>query len=129
MKKIIYSNRAPDAIGPYSQAIVCNGFVFTSGQIPIKKSTGLMIVDDIEAEVEQIINNLQFVLEEAGSSLEEVIKFTVYLTDMSLFPRLNEVFEKYFVELPPARSTVEVVSLPKNARVEIDAIGFVKTNV
>tara|TARA_Y100001970_G_scaffold273325_1_gene371372 strand:- start:276 stop:656 length:381 start_codon:yes stop_codon:yes gene_type:complete len=125
MKKIIFSNKAPDAIGPYSQAVVYNGLVYTSGQIPIDKSTGLMITDDIDLEVEQVINNLKFVLEEAGSSFNNVLKFTVYLTDMSLFPFLNKIFEKYFIDSPPARSTVEVSSLPKNARVEIDAIGFI----
>ena len=125
MKKIIFSNKVPNAIGPYSQAVVYNGLVYTSGQIPIDKSTGLMIIDDIDLEVEQVINNLKFVLEEAGSSLNNVLKFTVYLTDMSLFPFLNKIFEKYFIDSPPARSTVEVSSLPKNARVEIDAIGFI----
>ena len=125
LKKIIFSNKAPDAIGPYSQAVVNNGFIFTSGQIPINKDTGLMIEGDIDAEVEQIIDNLRFILEEAGSSLENVLKFTVYLTDMSLFPSLNKIFEKYFLNSPPARSTIEVTSLPKNARVEIDAVGFI----
>ena len=125
MKKIISSNFAPKAIGAYSQAITCNNLIYTSGQIPINPTTGKLVKDDIRLEILQIMDNLSAILQEGGSSLENVIKFTIYLTDLSLFADLNNIFVELFNKNYPARSTIEVSGLPKGARVEIDAIAVV----
>ena len=125
MKKIISSNSAPKAIGAYSQAITCNNLIYTSGQIPINPTTGKLVKDDIRLEILQIMDNLSAILQEGGSSLENVIKFTIYLTDLSLFTDLNNIFVELFNENYPARTTIEVSGLPKGARVEIDAIAVI----
>ena len=122
MKKVVATKQAPQAIGPYSQAIVANGFLFVSGQIPIDPATGQLVEGDIEAQTERVLNNLKALVEAAGSRLDRVVKTTVYLKDMGEFARMNAVYGKFFTFEPPARATVEVARLPRDVRVEIDLI-------
>jgi 2-iminobutanoate/2-iminopropanoate deaminase len=124
MKRKVETTGAPKAIGPYSQAIVAGDFVFASGQIPLDPNTGEMVAGDIAAQTEQVLRNLSAVLEAAGSSLESVVKTTVYLADMNDFVRMNEVYAGFFTTDAPARATVEAARLPRDARVEIDAIAL-----
>jgi 2-iminobutanoate/2-iminopropanoate deaminase len=124
VKEIIQTERAPKAIGPYSQAIRANGFVFASGQIPIDPETGKFVAGGIAEQTEQVIKNLSRVLEAAGSGLNQVVKTTVYLTDMEEFAAMNEVYGRFFSEEPPARATVEAARLPRDARVEIEVIAL-----
>lgn len=125
MHKIIATERAPKAIGPYSQAVTWQGLIFLSGQIPLDPETGQLVEGDIAVQTERVLGNLQAVLEAAGSSLAQVLKTTVYLKDMGEFARMNEVYARYFPGAPPARATVEVARLPREARVEIEAIAAV----
>tara|TARA_B100000029_G_scaffold489112_1_gene546514 strand:- start:329 stop:718 length:390 start_codon:yes stop_codon:yes gene_type:complete len=126
MRKAIHTSKAPQAIGPYSQGILIDKMIFTSGQIPIDPISGNMITDDFNLEVLQIIENIKSILEKGGSSLKDVIKYTVYMTDLSLFPVLNNIFDEiYSGDVPPARSTIQVSALPKDARVEIEAISVI----
>jgi 2-iminobutanoate/2-iminopropanoate deaminase len=125
MKKVISTPRAPAAIGPYSQAIVANGFAFLSGQIPLDPSSGSLMEGGIEEQTARVLDNLKAVLEAAGSSLGAVVKTTVYLRDMGEFTAMNAVYAKYFTENPPARATVEAARLPKDVRIEIDCIATV----
>ncbi|MDQ3257241.1 MAG: RidA family protein [Acidobacteriota bacterium] len=125
MKQIIVTRNAPQAIGPYSQAVVAGGFVFASGQIPIDPRTGELVEGDVAAQTEQVLRNLTTVLEAAGTGLERVVKTTVFLADMNDFGAMNEVYGRYFKEEPPARATVEAARLPRDARVEIEAIALV----
>ena len=113
---------APIPVGPYSQAIVDGGLVFCSGQIPLDPSSGAPIAGEIEAQVERVLENLRAVLEAAGSGLDRVVRTTIYVTDLSLFARVNRVYGRYFPATPPARATVQVAALPLGALVEIDAI-------
>jgi 2-iminobutanoate/2-iminopropanoate deaminase len=122
MKKIISTDKAPAAIGPYSQAIEINGFVFTSGVIPINPATGELVTGSIEAQADQAIKNLAALLQEAGTSTEKTIKTTVFIKDMNDFAKVNEVYAKYFTKDFPARSCVEVARLPKDVLIEIEAI-------
>lgn len=122
MKDRIQTDRAPQAIGPYSQAVKASGLVFASGQIPIDPATGQVIDGSIAEQTERVLNNIKAVLEAAGSSLERVVKTTVFLADLTDFGEMNEAYGRFFAEVPPARSTVEVSRLPRDARVEIDAI-------
>ncbi|MGI8838188.1 MAG: RidA family protein [Pyrinomonadaceae bacterium] len=124
MKDIIHTEQAPMAIGPYSQAIRTNGFVFASGQIPIDPKTGEFVAGGIAEQTEQAIKNLSRVLEAAGSGLSRVVKTTVFLVDMGEFAAMNEVYGRFFSEEPPARATVEAARLPRDARVEIEAIAL-----
>lgn len=124
MKQTVQTEQAPKAIGPYSQAIKANGFVFASGQIPIIPETGEFVAGGIVEQTEQVIKNLSRVLEAAGSGLDRVVKTTVFLADMEEFVAMNEVYGKYFSEEPPARATVEAAGLPRGARVEIEAIAL-----
>ena len=124
MKDIIHTEQAPKAIGPYSQAIRTNGFVFASGQIPIDPKTGEFVAGGIAEQTEQAIKNLSRVLEAAGSDLQRVVKTTVFLVDMGEFAAMNEVYGRFFSEEPPARATVEAARLPRDARVEIEAIAL-----
>jgi len=126
MKKIISTERAPKALGPYSQAVVSNGWAFLSGQIPLDPASNQIIEGGIAAQTERVIENLKSVLEAAGSSLERVVKTTVYLKDMGEFAAMNEVYGRYFGSNPPARATVEVARLPKDVRVEIECIAGVE---
>ena len=123
--KIVSTDKAPAAIGPYSQAVVSNGLAFVSGQIPLDPATGQLVAEDITAQTERVLENLKAVLEACGSSLAAVVKTTVYMKDIAEFPRMNEVFARYFPENPPARATVEVARLPRDLRVEIDCIAEV----
>jgi len=120
--KIISTPHAPAAIGPYSQAVVSNGFAFVSGQVPLHPATGKIVEGDITAQTERVLENLKAVLEACGSSLAHVVKTTVYLKDMGEFAGMNEVFARYFPENPPARATIEAARLPRDVRIEIDCI-------
>ncbi len=119
--KIVSTTNAPAAIGPYSQAIVVNDMVFTSGQIALKPN-GSFLEGDVEAQTTQVLENLKAVLKEAGSSLKKVVKTTIFLANMDDFAKVNDVYGSFFKENKPARSTVGVKTLPKNALVEIEAI-------
>jgi 2-iminobutanoate/2-iminopropanoate deaminase len=123
-KKIIITKNAPKAIGPYSQAIRVNNLIFTSGQIPIDPKNNKIVSDDIKAQTSQVIANLKAILEEEGSNLNNVIKTTVYLKKITDFEEMNEIYKEYFRVNPPARSTVEVSRLPKDVKIEIDAIAI-----
>lgn len=125
MMKFVQTNKAPSAIGPYSQAVVANGMVFTSGQIALTPE-GVMLESDIALQTKQVLQNLQAVLEEAGSSMGGVIKTTIFLASMDDFAAVNEIYAEAFGSHKPARSTVAVKTLPKNALVEIDAIALIK---
>jgi 2-iminobutanoate/2-iminopropanoate deaminase len=124
VKEIIQTERAPHAIGPYSQAIKANGLVFASGQIPTDPQTGQFVPGGIKEQTEQALKNLAAVLEAAGSSLNRIVKTTVFLADMNEFSAMNEIYGKFFSENPPARATVEAARLPRDARVEIEAIAL-----
>ena len=124
MREVISTDRGPRAIGPYSQAIKANGFVFVSGQIPLDPRTQQMVKGDAARQTERVLENLKGILEGAGSSLERVVKTTVYLKDLADFAAMNEVYGRYFSSSPPARATVEVARLPKEARVEIELIAL-----
>ena len=125
MKEIISTENAPGAIGPYSQAVKTGGMVFCSGQIPIDVTTGEFVSGDVAEQTEQVLKNLSAVLEAAGTSLNDVVKTTVFLADMNDFTAMNEVYGKYFSENKPARATVQAAGLPRGARVEIDCIAVV----
>ena len=126
MKKVVSTSNAPAAIGPYSQAIISNGFAFVSGQIPLDPESGQIIAGGIEEQTTRVIENLAAVLDAAGSSLSDVVKTTVYLKDMSEFAAMNNVYAQYFTKNAPARATVEAARLPRDVRVEIDCIAAVK---
>ena len=123
---VIETLDAPQAIGTYSQGIKYGNLVFTSGQIPLNPETGELINGDFKSEISQVLTNLNAVLKSGGSSLEKAIKLTVFLTDLSYFPQVNEVFKEFFPENPPARSAVQVSALPMNAKIEIEAVGSVE---
>jgi 2-iminobutanoate/2-iminopropanoate deaminase len=119
----IRTDAAPDPVGPYSQAVEHGGFVFASGQIPLDPATGALVSGDIEAQTRRALANLSAVLEAAGSSLESVVRTTIYLVDIGLFPRVNAIYAEHFrAEPQPARATVQVARLPLDAQIEIDAI-------
>ena len=124
MKVIISTENAPSAIGPYSQAVKAENMIFVSGQIPINPETSEFVSDDVTEQAEQVLKNLQAVLEAAGSSLNNVVKTTVFLADMNDFMAMNEVYSKFFSENKPARATVQAARLPKDARVEIECIAL-----
>ncbi|HYY56031.1 MAG TPA: RidA family protein [Pyrinomonadaceae bacterium] len=121
-KKIVRTKKAPAPIGPYSQGVMAGSLVFASGQTPIDPQTGELIAGDIGAQTAQAILNLQAVLEAAGSSLERVVKATVFLADMNDFAAMNEAYGRFFTQEPPARTTIQAAALPRNARVEIELI-------
>jgi len=126
-RSTILTKRAPAPIGPYSQGIVAKGsFLFTAGQVALDPSTGQIVEGDVKAQTRQVMNNLMAVLKEAGSSMDRVVKTTVYLKDMNEFPMMNEVYGEFFPANPPARSTVEVARLPRDARVEIDVVALIE---
>jgi 2-iminobutanoate/2-iminopropanoate deaminase len=124
MKEAVATDKAPQAIGPYSQAIKANGLVFASGQIAIDPAIGDIVQGGIAAQTERVLKNLSEVLEAAGSSLERVVRTTVFLKDLSDFTLMNEVYARFFAKEPPARSTVEVARLPRDVLVEIDVIAL-----
>lgn len=123
-KEAINTDFAPKAIGPYSQAIKVGSFIFLSGQIPLDPATGELVGGGIEAQTERVMLNLKAVLEQAGSSLDRVVKTTIYLIDMGDFPAVNEVYGRFFTASPPARATVAVARLPRDARIEIEVIAY-----
>ena len=123
---VIETLDAPQAIGTYSQGIKSGNLVFTSGQIPLNPQTGGLIKGDFKMEISQVLTNLNAVLKSGGSSLKKAVKLTVFLTDLSYFPQVNEVFKEFFPENPPARSAVQVSALPMNAKIEIEAVGSVE---
>ena len=122
MKKVISTAEAPQAIGPYSQAVEAGGFVFVSGQIPLIPATGELVEGSVEVQTARVLENLKAILTAAGSSMEAVVKTTVYITNMDDFAKVNGIYGQYFKENPPARVCVEVSKLPKGALVEIDVI-------
>lgn len=124
--RIVHTENAPAAIGPYSQAVVAGNFLFTAGQIPIDPATGQIVPGDVTAQTERVLRNLAAVLENAGASWSDVVKTTVYLQDMADFPRVNEVYGRVMGEARPARSTVQVAGLPRGVLVEIDAVAVVR---
>ena len=126
MKEIISTDQAPKAIGPYSQAVRWNGMVFLSGQIPLDPATGQLIDGGIEEQTVRVLENLRAVLEASGASFETVLKTTIFVKDLGDFAKVNEIYGRYFPTNPPARATVEAARLPRDVRVEIEAIAYVK---
>jgi 2-iminobutanoate/2-iminopropanoate deaminase len=124
MREIIKTGEAPDPIGPYSQAIRANGFVFVSGQIPVGPDTGSVVQGGIRAQTHQVMKNLAAILQAAGSGLDKVVKTTVYLSDLENFSEFNLVYGEYFGEARPARATIQVTRLPKEVLLEIEAIAI-----
>lgn len=125
MKQAISTEKAPKAIGPYSQAIVHGGLVYLSGQIPLDPVSNKLIEGDISAQTERVLENVKAVLEACGASLDSVLKTTVFLKRMDDFPAMNHVYQRYFMDNPPARSTVQAAGLPRDMGVEIDAIAAI----
>lgn len=125
MKEIVSTDKAPGAIGPYSQAVKAGGMVFCSGQIPIDPATGEFVSDDIAGQTEQVLKNLGEVLAAAGTSFSGVVKTTIFLASMDDFAIVNQVYAKYFSDNKPARATVQAAGLPRNAKVEIDCIAII----
>jgi 2-iminobutanoate/2-iminopropanoate deaminase len=124
MREVIATEQAPQAIGPYSQAIRAEGLIFTSGQIALDPATAQIIAGDVSAQTDQVLKNLAAILQASGSSLEKVLRCTVFLKNMGDFAAMNEVYGRYFKQEPPARSTVEVARLPKDVLIEIDVIAL-----
>jgi 2-iminobutanoate/2-iminopropanoate deaminase len=124
VKDVIATKHGPSAIGPYSQAIRANGFVFISGQVAFDPATGQLVEGDIAAQTERVLQNLKAIVEAAGSSLDKAVRTTVFLKDMGEFAKMNEVYARFFPSSPPARSTVEAARLPRDVRVEIDLIAL-----
>lgn len=122
LKKVLYTDLAPAAVGPYSQAIVSGGLVFTSGQVPIEPKAGKIVAETIEAQTEQVMQNLKMVLAQANVGFDRVLKTTCFLADMNDFAAFNGVYAKYFPENPPARSCVQVAALPLGAKVEVEVV-------
>jgi 2-iminobutanoate/2-iminopropanoate deaminase len=125
MRDTVSTEKAPKAIGPYTQAIVHNGIAYLSGQIALDPSTNQLVEGDVTVQTERVLQNLKAVLEAAGASLGSVLKTTVFLKDMADFPKMNDVYGRYFAQNPPARSTVQAAKLPRDVSVEIDAIAAV----
>lgn len=126
MRVKVETDKAPQAIGPYSQAIKANGFLFVSGQIPLDPETGQLIAVDAVAQTKQVMENLKAILEAEGLTMADVVKTTIYLSDLADFGRVNETYGSYFDADPPARATVAVAGLPKGAKVEIEAVAVVR---
>ncbi|MFN0167527.1 MAG: RidA family protein [Bryobacteraceae bacterium] len=124
MKRTIHTDHAPKAIGPYSQAIAWNGLLFVSGQIPLDPATGQIVEGGVAEQTRRVLENLKAILEAGGSDLSKVLRTTVYLKDMAEFAVMNEVYAQFFTAEPPARATVEVSRLPRDARLEIDAVAI-----
>ncbi|REJ78977.1 MAG: RidA family protein [Acidobacteria bacterium] len=125
MKEIVSTDRAPGAIGPYSQAVKAGNFLFCSGQIPIDPQSGEFVSDDVAEQTEQVLVNLRAVLEAGGATLASVVKTTVFLSDMANFAEMNEVYARHFDETKPARATVAAAGLPKGAKVEIECVAVI----
>lgn len=125
MKRIIATEKAPAAIGPYSQGVTMNGIIFVSGQLPINPETGVITAGNAKDMTRQSMNNIDAILTEAGSSLDKIVKTTIYVTDLTLFGEVNQAYGEFFGSNPPARSCVQVSALPKGACIEIEAIAYV----
>lgn len=125
MKEIISTTKAPSAIGPYSQAVKLGNMIYTSGMIPLVPETMQIVEGDVQQQAKQVLENLKNLLEAAGSSLDKVVKTTVFIKDMNDFPKINEVYAQYFTSQQPARSTVEVARLPKDVLVEIELVAYI----
>ncbi|HKK46667.1 MAG TPA: RidA family protein [Balneolaceae bacterium] len=125
MKKIVHTSNAPEAIGPYSQAVIHNDIVYCSGQIGLDPESMEFVGEDVASQAEQVMKNLEAVLQEAGSGFDKVIKCGIYLNDMNNFGTVNEIYGSYFGENPPARETVAVKTLPKNCKVEIGCTAYI----
>lgn len=121
-KKIIFTENAPKAIGPYSQAVQAGGFIYISGQVPINPESGSVVNDSIESQAHQVINNIESICKEAGRSLSDIVKITIYLTNLDYFTAVNQVMAERFQEPYPARATIEISALPLNVDIEIDAV-------
>ncbi|NPV44932.1 MAG: RidA family protein [Firmicutes bacterium] len=121
-KQAISTKKAPAAVGPYSQAIKAGGFLFVSGQIPINPETGELVTGDIKAQTHQVLKNVKAIIEEAGLTMDDVVKATVFISDMDQFAAVNEVYAQYFGDVPPARACVEVARIPKDVGVEVEVI-------
>lgn len=126
-KKAVEAADAPKAIGPYSQAIIANGFVFTAGQIGSDPKTGQLVEGGIEEQTEQVLKNIAAVLKASGSSMQDVVKTTVFLADINDFAKMNEIYARHFAAPFPARSTVQVARLPRDAKIEIEVVAVIKT--
>lgn len=126
MKKIIFAPKAPKPIGPYSQAVEINGFLFVSGQIPLDAQSGQIVSGSLGDQTRKVLENLKAILEAAGTDFSAVVKTTIFLQDLKFFDEINEVYAEYFKETKPARSTVQISGLPKGAGIEIDAIAVLK---
>lgn len=124
MKTIISTDKAPQAIGPYSQAVEVNGMIYTSGMIPINPADGTLVTGTVEEQAEQALKNLKALIEESGSSMDKVVKTTVFIKDMNDFTKINEVYARYFTDSYPSRSCVEVARLPKDVLIEVEAIAI-----
>ncbi len=124
-KKIVFTEKAPKPIGPYSQAVLVGGFLFISGQIPIEPSTGKLVENDFEIAVKRVLDNIKAIVEAAGGSMDNIVKVTVYLRDINKFSSFNEIYKQYFPKDPPARVVVEVSNLPKNVDLEVEAIAYI----
>lgn len=124
MKKIIATEKAPKAVGPYSQAVEVNGFLYVSGQLPVDVTTGEFVPGGVKEQVKSVLTNVKSILEEGGYSFSDVVKSTVYLTDMAQFAEMNEIYATFFSEPYPARVAFAVVALPKGALVEIDVVAY-----
>jgi 2-iminobutanoate/2-iminopropanoate deaminase len=124
-KKVIQTEKAPKAIGPYSQAIQAGNFLFLSGQIPLDPKTGELVKGDIRKQTQQVLENIKGVLESQGLGMEDIVKATIFLKDIGNFNQVNEVYATYFPSPPPARSTIEVARLPRDADIEIEAIALI----
>lgn len=123
-KDIIETKNAPAAVGPYSQAVKAQGLLFISGQLPLEPATGVMVENDMQTQTRRVLDNVQQILEAAGSSLEQTLKVTIFLTDMQKFSVVNDIYATYFSSNPPARACVEVSALPKGALVEMEAVAL-----
>jgi len=121
-KKIFYTGKSPKPKGPYSQAVIYNGLLYISGQIPVDPETGLLFRGTIEEETEAVLSNIKIIVEEAGARMEDVLKVTCYLADLNDFERFNSVYKNYFLQDPPARTTIQAGALPLNVQVEVDAV-------
>src|SRR5437762_12321105 len=126
MKKIISTNEAPAAIGPYSQAVRSGTFLFCSGQIPLDPKSGQIVPGDIDAQTRRVLSNIAAILRAEGATFEDVVKTTIFVTDLGAFQIVNQIYGSYFKNAPPARSTVQVAALPKGAKIEIEIIAVVK---
>jgi len=125
-RSIIQTDKAPQAIGPYSQAVKVGDFLFVSGQIPIDPQSGQLVTGDIQMETKQVLENLQAIIREAGATLSDVVKTTIFINDMDNFGLVNEIYGRYFSDDPPARACVEVSRLPKDVNVEIEAVVYLQ---